>query len=108
VVFAANNGIVKGTSETTYNPNDPITREQMALILYNYAVYRGYDVSATNSLSAFTDAGSVSSWALTQTKWAVGEGLITGMTTTTLEPQGTATRAQVATILTRFVKTIGK
>jgi len=107
VVFAANNGIVKGTSETTYSPDAPITREQMAVILYNYAVYRGYSVSATNDLSAFSDASSVSSWALTQTKWAVAKGLITGMTTTTLEPQGAATRAQVATILTRFVKTIG-
>ncbi len=107
VVFAANNAIVKGTSETTYSPNDPVTREQMAVILYNYAVYRGYNVSATNDLSAFSDAGSVSSWALTQTKWAVAKGLLTGMTTTTLEPQGAASRAQVATILTRFVKTFG-
>lgn len=107
VVFAASNAIVKGTSDTTYSPDDPITREQMAVILYNYAVYRGYAVSATNDLSAFSDASSVSSWALAQTKWAVAKGLITGMTTITLEPQGAATRAQVATILTRFVKTIG-
>ena len=68
-----------------------------------YASFRGYDVTAADNLAAYTDAGHVSDWALASMKWAVGEELITGMTTTTLVPQGNATRAQVASILMRYI-----
>ena len=68
---------------------------------YNYNKYKNNDVSASASLSKFTDAGSVSDWAVNEMRWAVATGMINGMTETTLVPQGTATRAQVATMLTR-------
>ncbi len=103
VIWAAENDIVKGYDADTFGPNDPITREQLAAILYRYASYKGYDVSASDSLETFTDLKSVSNWALTSVKWAVAEGLITGMSETTLDPVGNASRAQVATILMRFV-----
>jgi uncharacterized repeat protein (TIGR02543 family) len=104
VVWAARNGIVTGYDARTFGPGDNITREQMAAILYRYARYKGYDTTAPNNLSGFTDAGRVSSWALTAMRWAVYEGLITGVTATRLEPTGNASRAQVATILMRFIE----
>ena len=104
--WAAANGIVNGVSETRFAPNDPITREQMAAILYRYAQFKGYDVTASADLSAFTDAAQISAYAATAMQWANGAGLITGVTSTTLNPQGSATRAQVATILMRFCEDI--
>ena len=106
VAWAAANGIVNGVSETSFAPDDSITREQMAAILYRYASYKGYDVTASGSLNAYTDAAQVSSYAAAAMQWANGEGLITGVTGTTLDPQGSATRAQVATILMRFCENI--
>ena len=106
VAWAAENGIVNGVSETSFAPDDSITREQMAAILYRYASYKGYDVTASGSLNAYADAAQVSSYAATAMQWANGEGLITGVTGTTLDPQGSATRAQVATILMRFCENI--
>lgn len=103
VIWASANKIVAGYGNGLFGPNDNITREQMAAILNRYAEFKGYDVTATDNLTAFTDAGSVSDWALSSVKWAVAEGLITGMTTTSLEPRGNASRAQVATILMRFI-----
>ncbi len=103
VIWAAENNIVEGYDADTFGPNDPITREQMAAILYRYASYKGYDVSASDSLETFTDLETISNWALTSVKWAVAEGLITGVSETTLDPAGNASRAQVATILMRFV-----
>ena len=78
-----------------------ITREQLAAILYRYAEYRGYD-TAGGSLSAYTDAAKVASYARPAMEWANGKGLITGATATTLVPAGNASRAQVATILMRL------
>ena len=106
VAWAAENGIVNGVSETSFAPDDSITREQMAAILYRYAQYKGYDVSTSGSLGAYTDAAQVSGYAAAAMQWANGEGLITGVTGTTLDPQGSATRAQVATILMRFCEGI--
>lgn len=103
VYWARLNGIVNGYSDSAFGPNDAITREQLAAILYNYTVFKGGDVSASTDLSAYSDAGQISSWATTVMSWANAEGLINGMTADTLEPQGTATRAQVAAILQRYL-----
>ena len=106
VTWAAENGIVNGVSDTEFAPNVNITREQLAAILYRYAEYNDYDVSGREDLSEFTDRSSISSYALDAMRWAVDEGLITGITNTTIEPQGTATRAQAATMFMRFMSTV--
>ena len=108
VAWAAANGIVTGYDANTFGPMDPITREQMAAILYRYAAYKGCDVSGLADLYSFTDAGSVSAYAETAMAWAVDAGLITGMTETTLVPQGSATRAQASTILMRYCENVVK
>lgn len=104
VAWASANKIVSGYGNGLFGPNDNITREQMAAVLRGYAEFKGYDVAAADNLTAFSDAGDVSAWALTSMKWAVAEKLIGGMTATTLAPRGNATRAQVATILMRFIE----
>lgn len=96
-----------GVSDGT-NMEGKITREQLAAMLYRYAKLKGYDVSASADISAYTDASSVSSWATDAMRWAVGAGLINGRTATTLAPQGNATRAEVAAILMRFAQKIVK
>ena len=102
VRWAASEGIVAGYSDAQFGPNDPIIREQMAAILYNYAEWKGYDVSARADLSSYSDQPSA--WAVEVMQWAKAEGLINGTTATTLDPQGHATRAQVAAILQRFLE----
>lgn len=97
--WAMNNGISDGTNMT-----GKITREQLAAMLYRYAKLKGYDVSASADISGYTDASSVSSWATDAMRWAVSAGLINGRTATTLAPQGNATRAEVASILMRFMQ----
>ncbi len=108
VAWAAQNGIVSGTTATTFAPNAAITREQMAAILYRYAQFKGYDVSVKADLSVYTDAASVGAYATDAMAWANGAQLITGTSATTLTPAGQATRAQVATILMRFCENIAK
>ena len=103
VNWAASEGIVAGYEDQTFRPNDPITREQLAAMLMNYAAWKGEDVSARADLGGYNDAASVSSWAAETVQWAVAEGLISGMPGNLLEPQGSATRAQVAAILQRFL-----
>ena len=103
VNWAASEGIVNGFEDDTFRPNAPITREQMAAILYNYADYKGYDVSARADLSDYADAASISSWAEDVLAWANAEGLINGMTATTIDPQGATTRAQTAAMFERFL-----
>lgn len=102
VNWAAANQIVKGTSATTFAPNDSITREQMAAILYRYAQYKGYDVTKKADLSGYSDNSQVSAYAKDALAWANAAKLINGVTNTTLAPQGNATRAQVSAILHRF------
>lgn len=97
--WAMENGISDGT-----NMEGKITREQLAAMLYRYAKLKGYDVSASADISGYTDASSVSSWATDAMRWAVSAGLINGRTATTLAPQGNATRAEVASILMRFMQ----
>ena len=101
VDWAAANGIVNGVSETAFAPDDPITREQMAAILYRYAQFKGYDVTASADLGAYTDAAQISAYATAAMQWANENGLITGNTGTTLNPKGHASRAEAATILMR-------
>ena len=100
-------GIVNGYGDT-FGPNDAITREQMAAILYRYASYKGYNVSAQADLSGYTDAGRTSAYAVEAMRWANAEELITGVTASTLVPGGSAIRAQAAAILMRFCENLSK
>ena len=100
--WAKANGISDGS-----NPEAPVTREQLAAMLYRYAKMKGYDVSASASLSGYTDASGVSGWAKEAMQWAVGSGLIQG-SGNALTPQANASRAQIATILMRFAQSIAK
>lgn len=105
VIWAANNGIVNGVAKNTFAPDDSITREQIAAMLYRYA---GAEAAKEDKLSAFPDAAKVSDWAKEALNWAVASGLINGVAdangTANLEPQSTATRAQIATILMRWLE----
>ena len=110
VSWAAKNGIVTGVGDNKFEPDTQITREQIATILYRYAQKKRADTSARGSLSAFPDNGKVNGWAKTALQWCVGEGLIGGTNENGkvyLDPQGTATRAQVATILMRYIEKLG-
>ena len=107
VNWAASKGIVNGYGDGRFGPEDSITREQMALLLYNYANFKGYDLTATTDLAAFTDGDQVSDWALYAMKWAVAEGLIQG-SNNSLNPLGTASRAEVAQILMNFDQNVVK
>lgn len=105
VIWAANNGIVNGVAKNTFAPDDSITREQIATMLYRYA---GAEAATEDKLSAFPDAAKTSDWAKEALNWAVASGLINGVAdangTASLEPQSTATRAQIATILMRWLE----
>ena len=103
VNWAAASGITSGTGDGNFSPNTAITREQLAAILMNYAQYKGQDVSARATLDTYSDATAISSWANDVMSWAVAEGLLTGVTNDQLQPQGNATRAQVAAIFERFL-----
>ena len=106
VAWAGANGIVTGYTGGAFGPSDPITREQLAAILFRYARYKGYDVSAQAQLSGYSDAGQVAAYAAESMRWAVGSGLITGTSAATLSPAGSATRAQAAVILARFCQSL--
>lgn len=103
VTWAAGKEIVDGYGEGLFGPEDNVTREQMATMLYRYSVYKGDDVSASNSLDGYSDANQISSYALVSMKWANAKELITGRTDTALEPTGTATRAELAAVLNRYL-----
>ena len=104
VAWAAANGIVTGINDTTFAPDAEITRESLAVILYRYAQMKELSQGETGNLTAFADGASVSDWAAEAMSWAVGEGILTGKSGNTLDPQGTATRAEVSTMLMRFHK----
>lgn len=106
VNWAAANGVVSGVSETGFGPNNALTREQLALILYRFAQYKGYDVTGTSDLAAYADGSSVSSWAAEAMGWAVDAGLISGVGGNQIAPTGTASRAQVAQILMNFCENV--
>ena len=104
VVWASQNGIVSGYTDGTFRPDAPVTREQLASILYRYTLYRGQDVSAgeTTSLTGYGDAQAVSSYALPAMRWACGTGILQGANGK-LNPSGLATRAQLAAMLHRYL-----
>lgn len=102
ILWASKNSIVSGYGDNAFGPNDPITRQCMATILYRYAEYADYDVSAAADLSEFADEAEIAAYAEAPLAWASAEGLISGMGDGILAPQGSATRAQVAVILYRF------
>ncbi|MGE4484189.1 MAG: S-layer homology domain-containing protein [Oscillospiraceae bacterium] len=108
VIWAAGEGIVNGVATDVFGPNEEITREQLVTMLYNYAVYKGYDVSIgedTNILS-YDDFSEISEYAIPAIQWACGAGIIEGRTLSTIVPQGNATRAEVAAILMRFMENV--
>lgn len=107
VNWGASEQIVLGYGDGRFGPEDKITREQLAAILYRYAQYKDCDMTARADLSVYTDAGEISGYALEAMRWAVAHGLIAGVTETTLVPGGNATRAEVAMILMRFMERFG-
>lgn len=106
--WAASNAIVDGYGGGRFGPDDHITREQMAAILYRYARYKGYNTSALGDLSVFTDGDKVSDWARGPMVWANGCGLINGKSGGVLDPQGSAIRAEAAAILMRFCENLAQ
>jgi uncharacterized repeat protein (TIGR02543 family) len=108
IVWATAEGIVKGYSNGNFGPNDPVTREQFAAIMYRYAATKSYDVSKSASLSEYVDQKTVSNWALDSMRWANATGLIVGTPASTLVPTRNANRAQAATILMRFCENVAK
>ena len=108
ILWAAQNNIVNGVSDTEFAPGDEITRQQLVTILYRYAEAKGYDVSASADLSGYPDAGQVQDYAQPAMAWAVAENIIQGMEDGTLKPAGNASRAQIATILMRFCEDVAQ
>ena len=104
ITWAAENGIFAGYSMDKFGPDDPITREQLTAIFYRYADYKGYKLTVTGNLDKFEDADKITDYAKTVMQWAVGNGLIKGKAENLLDPQGTATRAEIAAMLHRFVE----
>ena len=102
VAWAAAGGIVSGVSSTAFGPDDSVTREQLATFLCRYAAYRGIDTETTNALTEFVDSDEISDYAMEAMGWACDQGLITGKSSTRLEPKDYATRAEVALVLTRY------
>ncbi len=103
-IWSQENGIVSGYSDETFAPDDAITREQLATILYRYAQYKGYDTSIVGDLSELDDQDAISDYATTATAWAYGVGLLTGKGEGILDPTGTALRCEIAAILHRFAE----
>lgn len=106
IVWANANGIVAGYDDSTFGLGDSITREQLATILYRYAQLKGYDVTEKADLTGYTDSTAISGYAVEAMQWANANGIVNGMTETTLAPQGTATRAQVTTMLMNFCENV--
>ena len=104
ITWAAENGIFAGYSMDKFGPDDPITREQLTAIFYRYADYKGYKLTVTENLDKFEDADKITDYAKMVMQWAVGNGLIKGKSENLLDPQGTATRAEIAAMLHRFVE----
>lgn len=106
VAWASDKGVVTGVDENSFDPNASLTREQIAVILYRYAKFAGKDTSATADISGFADYANVSEYAVEALSWANGAGIVSGRDGNMLEPKGTATRAEVATMLMRFTDNI--
>jgi hypothetical protein len=108
VNWAGANGIVEGYPDGRFGVGDDVTRQQMAVILYRYANYKGYSVSAASNLGGYSDAAEIDAWACDAMTWANAKGIIAGTTPTTLAPRGNASRAQVAAVLMRFAENANK
>ena len=108
ITWAAQNDIVAGIGGDLYDPDSNVTREQFAVMLYKYARFKGYDLTATGDLTQFPDAGSISSWAETALSWANGKGLINGHENGTIDPKGSTIRAQAASIMANFDQNVAK
>ncbi len=106
VIWAKQNGIVNGVTETEFAPDENITREQIAAIMFRYAQYKGMDAVTLEENLHFADADEISEYAVSAMNWAVGTGLMKGKSTTTINPKDNATRAEIAAILQRFVENI--
>ena len=104
ITWTAENSIFAGYSKDKFGPDDPITREQLAAIFYRYADYKGYDLTVKGNLDKFKDADKITDYAKTAMQWAVGSGLVKGKSGNLLDPQGTATRAEIAAMLHRFIE----
>ena len=106
ITWTAENGIFAGYGKDKFGPDDPITREQLAAIFYRYADYKGYDLTVKGNLDKFKDADKIADYAKTAMQWAVGSGLVKGKSGNLLDPQGTATRAEIAAMLHRFIEEV--
>ena len=104
ITWTAENGIFAGYGKDKFGPDDPITREQLAAIFYRYADYKGYDLTVKGNLDKFKDADKITDYAKAAMLWAVGSGLVKGKSGNLLDPQGTATRAEIAAMLHRFIE----
>ena len=104
ITWTAENSIFAGYGKDKFGPDDPITREQLAAIFYRYADYKGYDLTVKGNLDTFKDADKITDYAKTAMQWAVGSGLMKGKSGNLLDPQGTATRAEIAAMLHRFIE----
>ena len=104
ITWTAENGIFAGYGKDKFGPDDPITREQLAAIFYRYADYKGYDLTVKGDLDKFKDADKITDYAKTAMQWAVGSGLVKGKSGNLLDSQGTATRAEIAAVLHRFIE----
>lgn len=102
IAWAAQNNVVAGYDDGTFGPEKLVTREEFAQMMYNYAKFKGYDLTAGGDLARFPDAGAISDWAETALSWANGKGLINGHDNGTIDPQGNTTRAQAASIMKNF------
>lgn len=107
ILWAQANGIVEGYGDGTFRPHASMTREEMMAVIYSYSQYKGYDVSETTSLRVFTDSVKIQSYAEDAMAWAVSVGLIVGFEDGTIRPQADSNRAQLATVLMRFVQMFG-
>ena len=108
IAWAQQTGVVAGMGDNLFAPAAQVTREQFAQMMYNYAKYKGYDLTAAGDLAQFTDSGKLQSWAVTAMKWANGNGLINGFEDNTLQPAGTTIRGQAASIIMNFDKNVAK
>lgn len=96
-------GLTNGAGNNKYGTNDPVTREELATFFYRYAIFKGYNVEEKNSLSNYSDCGKIHNWAIEGLSWANVNGIVSGRTPTMMAPQGTATRAEIAAMIHRFI-----
>ena len=108
VSWASSQNLMSGYSNGNFGPNDAITREQLAVVLYNFARAKGYDTLASGQIEGFADGHTVSDWSAEAVRWAVGSGLLSGKSGGRLDPSGIATRAEVAQILMIFHQNVVK